>query len=178
MGRGDNPRPIPLLGFIMRIYRKFEFDSAHRVLHHESKCKHLHGHRYVAEVAVSAPDLDKLGRVIDFSVIKKLVGDWINDNWDHNILLNSQDILAQLYHPVNIGICSDKSDELFAGKAPFLFINENPTAEVMAKTLFLAAKKVIESAHPDIRVQKVRLYETPNCWADFVRTYLYNKGVV
>lgn len=62
----------------MLIMRKFEFDYAHRVLGHESKCKHLHGHRGVAEVIVSSPGLDSLGRIIDFGIVKQRVGKWID----------------------------------------------------------------------------------------------------
>ena len=46
--------------------RKLEFDSAHRVMEHESKCKMLHGHRYALEASFAATKLDNLGRVIDF----------------------------------------------------------------------------------------------------------------
>jgi 6-pyruvoyltetrahydropterin/6-carboxytetrahydropterin synthase len=50
--------------------RRIEFDAAHRVMEHESKCKHLHGHRYALEATFVAPDLDTLGRVVEFGVIK------------------------------------------------------------------------------------------------------------
>ena len=52
------------------ITKKLEFDYGHRVLGHEGKCRHLHGHRGVAEVTVYAPSLDNLGRVVDFGAIK------------------------------------------------------------------------------------------------------------
>lgn len=80
------------------ICKRIEWDAAHRVLRHESKCATLHGHRYAAEIACSADALDDLGRVIDFGVIKEVVGKWIDDNWDHNTLLNRDDLEL-------IGIC-------------------------------------------------------------------------
>ena len=58
---------------MIEITRRLEFDAGHRVLGHEGKCKNLHGHRYSAEITVTAPDLDGLGRVIDFGVIKEKV---------------------------------------------------------------------------------------------------------
>ena len=49
------------------ITRRLEFDAGHRVYQHESKCNHVHGHRYVVEVEATGT-LDGLGRIIDFSV--------------------------------------------------------------------------------------------------------------
>src|SRR5436853_739224 len=105
---------------MITITRRFEFDYGHRVLGHEGKCRHLHGHRGVAEVTVQGLELDSLGRVIDFSVLKREVGEWIDNNWDHNILLNTQDPLWQEVPEESL---------IFANRRPFLFGNRNPTAE-------------------------------------------------
>lgn len=154
-----------------QITRKLEFDSGHRVLNHEGKCANLHGHRYVAEITVSALGLDDIGRVVDFSLIKSLVGKWIDDNWDHNILLNESDPLYQCYmNPVLLrhGDGGIQAGDVFFNKEPFLIPNgKNPTAEVMAEILFNIACELL-IIH-GITVERVRLYETPNCWADFSR---------
>ena len=50
--------------------RRHEWDAMHRIPLHESKCKAFHGHRYAAEITCQAEQLDHLGRVVDFSVIK------------------------------------------------------------------------------------------------------------
>lgn len=143
-----------------QITRKFEFDSAHRVLGHESKCKHLHGHRYVAEVTVETTDLDALGRVIDFSEVKAKVGAWIDEFWDHNILLNVKDPLLYLLAK------SESAEAIFAGKNPFIVPRGlNPTAEVMAMLLHDVARSIFKGT--EITVNRVRVYETPNCWADY-----------
>jgi 6-pyruvoyltetrahydropterin/6-carboxytetrahydropterin synthase len=73
------------------VTRVFEWDSAHRVLRHESKCSTLHGHRYRAEIACTAERLDGCGRVIDFGEIKARVGQWIDSHWDHTTLVNRAD---------------------------------------------------------------------------------------
>ena len=64
----------------MRVYctRRLEFDAAHRVLRHESKCATLHGHRYRVDIEVSAPKPDSAGRAVDFSVLKTIIGGWID----------------------------------------------------------------------------------------------------
>ena len=72
------------------VTRRVEFDAAHRVMKHESKCRHLHGHRYAAEITCEGK-LDTLDRVIDFGVIKNLVGEWIDELLDHGTILNVED---------------------------------------------------------------------------------------
>ena len=139
------------------ITRSFEFDAGHRVLGHEGKCRHLHGHRYRAEVTVQAPELDSLGRVVDFSVLKEKVGGWIDANWDHNVLLHRDDPLLHGY------VSSAPIYDLWLGKYPYSCYY-NPTAENMAYDLY---EKAVAVMPPHIKVVQVRLYETPNCWADY-----------
>lgn len=138
----------------MKITRRVEFDAGHRVLGHEGKCATPHGHRYVAELTVSAGALDSLGRVIDFSVIKTLVGGWIDANWDHTMILHPDDPLLQ-------------HRELIGPRSPYVIprTDANPTAENMVKYLFGIASELLRPH--GIRVDAVRLYETPNCWADY-----------
>lgn len=159
-----------------RITRRLEFDSMHRVVGHEGKCARLHGHRYTALITVKAVDLDPIGRVIDFGVIKKRVGGWIDENWDHNAILNSTDPLLRFLsiadqqatrYQIEGRSKAPKpvSDEVFAKQRPFIFPGLNPTAEVMAEFLLLKAKELLGGI-PGLMVYKVRLYETPNSYAD------------
>ena len=53
--------------------RRLEWDAMHRIPRHESKCAAFHGHRYAAEITCSAPELDDLGRVVDFGVVAQRV---------------------------------------------------------------------------------------------------------
>lgn len=139
----------------LTIFRSFGFDAAHRVLHHESKCRHLHGHRYTAEVGFTADRLDALGRVVDFSVCRDLVGGWIESNLDHNTILNPADPLA--LHP--------QRDEI-VGRVPFIMPNHftNPTVENLLAVLWMNCKSLLVDR--GVRIHKIRLYETPNCFAE------------
>ncbi len=142
------------------ITRKFEFDAAHRILGHECKCKNLHGHRYVAEVTIQSPGLDSLGRVIDFSAVKSLVGEWIDEHWDHNILLHAQDPLLDL----NV-VGGDAVRKVFGDKEPYVMhFGANPTAENIAKELFIVSKSLLPN---NLELLNVRIWETPNCAADY-----------
>ena len=50
---------------------KGDFCASHILHGHEGKCKNLHGHTWKVEAAITSEKLDKIGRVIDFSVVKK-----------------------------------------------------------------------------------------------------------
>jgi 6-pyruvoyltetrahydropterin/6-carboxytetrahydropterin synthase len=123
--------------------------------------------------------LNDLGMVVDFSCIKNILGAWIDEHWDHNMLLHPNDMLAKLFRcDKDVGMItpdcatfgeleSDTHEELFAGKAPFIMPADlpNPTAENIAQLLRLKACELL--TYP-LHVARVRVYETPNCWADSV----------
>ena len=131
--------------------RKIEFDSAHRIVQHESKCRHLHGHRYVIEITAMASKLDSLGRIIDFSVLKSILGSWIDKHFDHGTIAYENDIDL-------IDLCYRKGWKIF-------IMENNPTAENMAIFLFEKFNSLL--SNKEIKITHIRLYETPNCWADY-----------
>lgn len=132
--------------------RRIEFDSAHRILNHESKCKFLHGHRYALEASFVANKLDNLGRVIDFGIIRDLLGSWVDENLDHNTILCRKD--------KNLGekITAETGQKIY-------YLEENPTAENIAQ-------HILEEICPKLFAEKnvkcvaIKLYETPNCSVD------------
>ncbi len=132
--------------------RHIEFDAAHRVMLHESKCKHLHGHRYVIEATFTANALDSLGRVVDFGVIKEKLGGWVDANWDHNTILCVKD------KPLGTLIEQELGQRIF-------YLPTNPTAENLAAYLL---ETVCPALFTDdtLRCTRIRLWETPNCYAD------------
>ncbi len=132
--------------------RRIEFDAAHRILNHESKCKMLHGHRYVLEATFTAKNLDDLGRIIDFGVIREVLGTWIDKYLDHNTILSIED------KKLGKEISAQTQQEIY-------YLNESPTAENIAKHILndicpkLFAKKKVKCI-------AIKLYETPNCYAN------------
>lgn len=140
--------------------RRLQFAAGHRVKNHESKCAHLHGHNYVVEVTAMG-DLDSIGRVLDFSVLKQLVGGWIETNWDHGFILWSQDSEAIA------AICEmerqmQKAKPGWAQKCHLM--PSNPTAENMAAYLLnVVGPKVL--AGTGVRLVEVLVRETENCSA-------------
>jgi len=120
-------------------------------MRHESKCRNLHGHRYVAEVTVQSDELDELGRVIDFSKLKILVGGWIDTYWDHGYICHPEDPVIAL------AVLEDWKFYTMPLSRP------NPTAENMVEELGCRCIELVEGT--GLEIAKVRLFETPNCWA-------------
>lgn len=75
------------------ISKEIEFDAAHRVPYHESKCKHVHGHRYRVVAFCSGPVIpdDEVrpdaGMVVDFGDIKAALTEEIHDVFDHRTIV-------------------------------------------------------------------------------------------
>lgn len=126
--------------------RKIEFDAGHRLVDHEGLCANPHGHRYVAEIECEAP-LDDLGRVVDFGEVKRKVGKWIDDNWDHATILNVADAASIAFYRSN-------------GWRVYV-MQSNPTAENIAAELLRVAQSLLS-----VKVVRVRIWETPNCYAE------------
>ena len=72
---------------MMEIFKEFTFDSAHSLpmLPETHKCHNVHGHTYIVRIYVKGKLDDKLGWVMDFGDIKKVVKPVI-DQLDHKFL--------------------------------------------------------------------------------------------
>ena len=132
---------------MVRATKIFTWDCAHRLSCHTGKCRNLHGHLYRAEITVTTEGLNDLGMVMDFADMKKLMGTWIEDSWDHTTILFYKDpLLSSLAeHGLKLFACS-----------------EEPTAEWMA--MFLKSKA--QELMPCVEVTKVLFYETPTSYAE------------
>jgi 6-pyruvoyltetrahydropterin/6-carboxytetrahydropterin synthase len=149
----------------MRITRRLEFDAGHRIPDHASQCKHLHGHRYVIEITltgdiIQAANNPANGMVMDFGDIKQIAKRHLVDLWDHAFLA-------------------------FRGDAPVVdFLNTLPDHKTVlldavptAENLAMIAFRTLDTHYTDsfgnhLRLEQVRLFETPNCWADATREML------
>lgn len=132
--------------------RDYSFCSGHRVLDHESKCAHPHGHNYRVEITATSEKLDSLGRIIDFSVLKEKIGGWIESNWDHGFIVFSEDgdlIKALSTVPDN---------KLF-------ILPTNPTVENLCSYLLTEVCPVVLKGS-DVTVTRVLIHETENCRAE------------
>lgn len=135
--------------------RKIHWCMGHRVLGHEGKCANLHGHNYDAEIYATAIDLDKVGRVVDFSVLKSCSDPWIQEEWDHSFMVNAK-------------------DQVLVNELPSLMENKklvvvpfNPTAENIAQEILTRTNAELTLNGFNVKVFKVVVHETKNCSAVF-----------
>lgn len=123
-------------------------------MNHESKCATLHGHNGVIFIHASPIEgLDELGRVIDFSVLKEKIGSWVDEHWDHTMILYKEDVET-------IALV-EKAPQF---KKTFI-LNKNPTAENLANHLLWdVCPKLLKGS--GVIVHKVTFWETENCFAE------------
>lgn len=140
--------------------KSLSFDYGHRILRHEGRCKRLHGHRGTVEIACSSDTLDEAGRVIDFGVVKQVVGGWIDEALDHRTILQRGDTL--------IPVIEAEPDDM-----PHV-VEFPPTAEELARYVFRMAVYLL-GTH-GVRVEWVRFYETPSGSAIWRREPTFDIG--
>lgn len=135
--------------------RRIEFDAGHRVTRHESKCRNVHGHRYRVEITVQADEVDGVGRVVDFGVVKKIVGSWVDDHLDHGYLAHPKDTVTDTLRAMGhkVFVMPERLGE--------------PTAENIAALMAEVSEDLLAGIRAGLKVTRVRVYETPNCWADW-----------
>jgi len=114
---------------------KTGFSAAHQLRLYDGKYENLHGHNWTAQVTVEADKLDPIGVGIDFVELKGMV----------------ERILSRLdYHNINEISPFDK---------------ENPSAENIARWLFLELKTQIDTE--STRIKRVEIYEMEGCGASY-----------
>jgi 6-pyruvoyltetrahydropterin/6-carboxytetrahydropterin synthase len=128
--------------------RYHDFSTGHRVYGHESKCAHLHGHNYRIHLTVEAEQLDTVGRVMDFSVIKTLLAEWLEENWDHKFLVWEKDPFASTLKTLD----TDGT----------VIVNFNPTAENMGQYLIdiVGPAQLVDTG---VTLVNVNIEETRKC---------------
>jgi len=141
------------------ITRRLEFDAGHRIPHHDGQCRHLHGHRYAIELTVSGDVLETPGAVddgmvLDFGDIKRLANEHLVSLWDHAFLVAKE----------------DQAVVAFLASMPnhkTVILDRVPTVENLAHAAFVILEPIFaEAFQGGLRLASIRLYETPNCWAD------------
>ncbi len=80
---------------VIRITKEFKFEMAHALKGYDGLCRNIHGHSYellvtISGIPVSDTDSTKLGMVMDFGDLKKIVRRSIIDEFDHALVLNRE----------------------------------------------------------------------------------------
>lgn len=128
------------------VSKEIHFCYGHRLLDYDGPCAHAHGHNGKIEIELTARKLDRRGMVYDFADIKEIIQRWVDKELDHRMILRKDDALADALKKLG--------DTCFA-------LDENPTAEALAKLIFRYAKS------RKLPITRVTFWETPSSHATY-----------
>jgi 6-pyruvoyltetrahydropterin/6-carboxytetrahydropterin synthase len=136
----------------MRITRKYELDMGHCLPDHDGKCYRPHGHRYVVEATVEAELVlagAERGMVVDFGRLKAAM-EQIVGSYDHRFVMCEDDPRREAMLDI-------------FGAEGVATITDPPTAENLAQLWVECLSAVLT-----VPLVGLRVYETPNCWAEWL----------
>jgi 6-pyruvoyltetrahydropterin/6-carboxytetrahydropterin synthase len=128
-----------------KVSKEIHFCYGHRLLDYDGRCAHPHGHNGKAEIELEGK-LDKRGMVYDFGDIKEIVQKWVDQELDHKMILKRDDPLAKVLKELG---------------EPFFTMDENPTAESLAKLIYDYARS------KKLPISKVTFWETASSSATY-----------
>lgn len=154
---------------MISVTRYHDISCGHRVVGHEGRCRFLHGHNYRVHFTLRSKELDSVGRVLDFTVIKAGLCAWLEENWDHKFLVWEQDNMMARIVTVGAQHWFTEDAEIF--RKSLVSVPFNPTAENMARYLVDVVGPLVLKEHNCV-LTEVTVEETAKCSAS------YQKGVL
>ena len=130
---------------------------------HTKNCKYPHGHSRKVELVLEASKLDENDMVCDFAVIKTSLGEFF-DSFDHAMCINTDDPIYETMA------------KAYGGRI-IPFKRQDPTTEVIAHMMFKKVRQGLKDyslkkdkpfpLSKNVRLIKVRVWETSRCWAEY-----------
>lgn len=141
----------------IRITKQFTFETGHALYGYDGKCRNVHGHSYKLSVTViGTPNTDishvKLGMVIDFGDLKKIVKEEIVDPFDHATVFNKNTPHIEL------------AKELEERGHNVILAAYQPTSENMVVDF---AEKIKARLPENITLHSLKLQETETSYAEW-----------
>ncbi|MEX0732898.1 MAG: 6-carboxytetrahydropterin synthase [Aquisalimonadaceae bacterium] len=168
-----------------RISRRIAIDAGHRIMSHGSKCRHMHGHRYEVEAWCRAARLhdsgEQAGMILDFGFLKDEMLAVIDAGCDHGFIAQLTDTeLLRMFSPEHTEfdawmrvLVTEVRHSGYAlttdtrMQTKLYVMADPPTAEGLALHWFRRlAPRVVDRSLGLATLERVRVWETPNCWAD------------
>jgi len=141
----------------IRITKLFNFETGHALFGYDGKCKNVHGHSYKLSVTVIGNPISdtthvKLGMVIDFGDLKKIVKEEIVDQFDHATVFNKNTPHVEL------------ANELINRGHEVILANYQPTSENMVIDF---AARITSRLPKNIQLHSLKLQETDTSFAEW-----------
>ena len=142
---------------LIRITKKFSFETGHALYGYDGKCRNVHGHSYKLSVTVigepiTDPSHVKYGMVIDFTDLKKIVKEDIVDVFDHATVFNKNTPHVEL------------AKELGDRGHSVLLVDYQPTSEMMVLDF---AQKIKTRLPKQTKLFSLKLQETETSYAEW-----------
>ena len=131
-----------------KVVKEIHFCYGHRLMDYDGKCAHPHGHNGKIEIELASGKLDRRGMVYDFGDIKEIIQKWVDHELDHKMILKKNDPLVKILNDLG---------------EPYFLMNDNPTAESLAKLIFDYAKS------KKLPISRVTFWETQSSSATYSR---------
>lgn len=167
------------------VTRRIEIDAGHRIMTHGSKCRHIHGHRYVVEATAIAASLheagEQAGMAVDFGFLKSAMMEEIDAPCDHGFIAAAADAeLLEMFAPLGAATPWLAFIRDAVAKDGFLLTSDTrlgtklyvvpfqPTAECLARHWFdRLAPATVSKSCGIATLARISVWETPNCRADY-----------
>jgi 6-pyruvoyltetrahydropterin/6-carboxytetrahydropterin synthase len=131
---------------LFKVCKEITFCYGHRLMNYDGPCMHPHGHNGRAEIHLASDALDQRYILFEFGDLKEIVKTWIDEKFDHKMLLRRDDPLVRPLQELG---------------EPVTLFDTNPTAEAIAKLIFdyCESKK--------LPIDEVRVWETDSSYAAY-----------
>ncbi len=142
---------------VIRLTKEFSFEAAHALEGYDGPCREIHGHSYRLFVTVKGEPLrdasdPKCGMVLDFGVLKRIVGEEIVSRFDHALVLEESDGSAPLR-------------QLLARRfGNVVAVPYRPTCENMLDDF---ARRISRRLPAGVTLHALRLHETATSFAEW-----------
>jgi 6-pyruvoyltetrahydropterin/6-carboxytetrahydropterin synthase len=115
---------------VFEVAKEFTFSAAHQIRMHGGKCERLHGHNWRVRVHARAGELNRIGMVVDFADLARIVAE-----------------LCQRFDHQNVNEVPP-------------FTEVNTTAECLARYFFVEAnRRLADMEGGRVRVSRVEVWE-------------------
>ncbi|MBR4994978.1 MAG: 6-carboxytetrahydropterin synthase [Alistipes sp.] len=141
----------------IRLTKEFTFEAAHFLEGYDGACREIHGHSYKLYVTIKGEPLNdeynpKQGMVMDFGLLKRIVGEQIVSQFDHAFVVRRTDYGEQL------------NNWLGDNYSNIVMVDYQPTCENMLSDF---AERLLESLPDEVELYSLRLHETASSYAEW-----------
>ena len=141
----------------IRLTKEFSFESAHALDGYDGLCREIHGHSYRLFVTIKGEPISeegnpKMGMVMDFGDLKRIVNREVVDRLDHSFVLRDSAQNTELLNALG-----DKFNKV-------VLVDYQPTCENMLADF---AERLQRALPEGVELYSLRLHEIATSFAEW-----------